>query len=386
MVKDHLLREISHLHRGAEADQTGGGSFFAEKKFQEGGLARAVVAQKGDALPAGDHQIHVLKEGAVPKGLGEGHGGEHLVAVELPLPEGGGHGPALGGFFGGTHFFHALFHGEGPLVELVVAHKGPEVELVHRRLELLQLGLLLFVALQLLVEAAFLFHHIEGVVPGVKVDLALLQFHNAVHHPVQEVAVVGDGEDGALVLAEVALQPLGGVEVQVVGGLVQQEEVGVLQNETGQVDPGLFPAGEGGKLLLPHGLGDAQARCDLAQRGGGVVAPGMLILRRQRVVPGQQRLVLRSLGQLGGKVGELGFHVVEPGKGGVQHVLHRVAVGVDRDLGNEPHPAALGQRDGAAVGDDLPADHPKEGGFARAVVAQQAHPLPGVHLEGDVFK
>ena len=184
VIEDHLLGEVPHLHRGAEADQPGGGRFFAQQNFQEGGFARAVVPQKGDALSAGDHQVHVPEEGAFPKGLGEGYGGEDLVAVELPFSKGGGHGLALGGLVGGSQLFHALFHGEGPLVKLVVAHKGPEVELVHRRLELFQLGLLLFIALELFVKAALFLHHIEGVVPGVEIGLALLQLHDALDHPV----------------------------------------------------------------------------------------------------------------------------------------------------------------------------------------------------------
>ena len=52
--------------------------------------------------------------------------------------------------------------------------------------------------------------------------LALLQFHDALDNPVEKVAVGGDGQDGALEFVQVVLQPLGGVEVQVVGGLVQQ--------------------------------------------------------------------------------------------------------------------------------------------------------------------
>ena len=58
---------------------------------------------------------------------------------------------------------------------------------------------------------------------------------------------MGDGQHGALVTVQILLQPFGGPEIQVVGGLVQQEDVGILQNQAGQVDPGLLPAGEGGK-------------------------------------------------------------------------------------------------------------------------------------------
>ncbi len=83
---------------------------------------------------------------------------------------------------------------------------------------------------------------------------------------------MGDGQHGALVTVQILLQPFGGPEIQVVGGLVQQEDVGILQNQAGQVDPGLLPAGEGGKKLPPHVLGNLQAIAHLIQLRLGIVA------------------------------------------------------------------------------------------------------------------
>ncbi|GAP58049.1 conserved hypothetical protein [Arthrobacter sp. Hiyo1] len=48
---------------------------------------------------------------------------------------------------------------------------------------------------------------------------------------VEEVAVVGDGEDGTGVGREVLLEPQNTFGVQVVGGLVKEQEVGLLQQE-----------------------------------------------------------------------------------------------------------------------------------------------------------
>ena len=50
-----------------------------------------------------------------------------------------------------------------------------------------------------------------------------------VGHPVDEVPVVADEEDGAPVVHQVLLEPPHGVDVEVVGGLVQEEDVGVAQ-------------------------------------------------------------------------------------------------------------------------------------------------------------
>ena len=144
-------------------------------------------------------------------------------------------------------------------MQLVVAHKSPQVQLVRRLLELLKLGLLLLVLLELLLVAPLLLLHIKAVVARVKLRLAIVDLDDPAYHPVQEPAVVGDGQHGALVTVQILLQPFGGPEIQVVGGLVQQEDVGILQNQAGQVDPGLLPAGEGGKKLPPHVLGNLQA-------------------------------------------------------------------------------------------------------------------------------
>ena len=62
---------------------------------------------------------------------------------------------------------------------------------------------------------------------------------------VEEVAVVGDGDDGARVLVEEALQPLDRLGVEVVGRLVEQEQVGVLEQQPAERHAALLAAGQG---------------------------------------------------------------------------------------------------------------------------------------------
>ena len=66
--------------------------------------------------------------------------------------------------------------------------------------------------------------------------------------------------------------------------LVQQQDIGVLQNQAGQVDTGFLPAGELVKLLLPHGGGNGQAVGDLVFPGIRLVASARLKGRGQLVV------------------------------------------------------------------------------------------------------
>ncbi len=59
---------------------------------------------------------------------------------------------------------------------------------------------------------------------------------------VEEVAIVGDGHHGAGVFLQEALQPGHAFGIQVVGGLVQQQHVGVGQQQAAQCHPALLTA------------------------------------------------------------------------------------------------------------------------------------------------
>ena len=68
-------------------------------------------------------------------------------------------------------------------------------------------------------------------------------------------------------MADVVLQPNRGIQVQVVGGLVQQQDLRVHQDQTGQVDPGFLSPGEIGKVFVPEGPLNAQTGADFLQPG-----------------------------------------------------------------------------------------------------------------------
>ena len=75
-----------------------------------------------------------------------------------------------------------------------------------------------------------------------------------------------------------------------------------------------------------------------------------------------------------------------PGEGGMEDVLHGIARRIDRDLGDQADAAVFGDGDAALVGLQLAGEDPEEGGFARAVAAQEAHALSGLDLEGDAVQ
>ena len=57
---------------------------------------------------------------------------------------------------------------------------------------------------------------------------------------------MGDGDDRPLVFLQMVLQPLHRFGVEVVGGLVEQQDVGLLQQQAAQGHAPLFAAGEVG--------------------------------------------------------------------------------------------------------------------------------------------
>ena len=70
------------------------------------------------------------------------------------------------------------------------------------------------------------FLEIVRVVALIDVDLPVVEFHHDVAHPVEEVTVVGDHEEGAARPSQVVLEVFDGVDVEMVGGLVKDQEVG----------------------------------------------------------------------------------------------------------------------------------------------------------------
>ena len=75
-------------------------------------------------------------------------------------------------------------------------------------------------------------------------DLAAVQMRDRLHRAVQQAAVMADDQRRAGEAGQPALQPQGGFQVQVVGGLVQQQQVGGGEQRGGQRDAHAPAAGK----------------------------------------------------------------------------------------------------------------------------------------------
>src|SRR5437867_3985752 len=96
--------------------------------------------------------------------------------------------------------------------------------------------------LLLLPEAALLLLEPGGVVTLPRDAEAAVELQDPARDVVEEVAVVGDRHHGARVLLEVTLEPRHRLGVEVVGGLVEQEQLGLAEEDLAERDaPPLAP-------------------------------------------------------------------------------------------------------------------------------------------------
>ena len=127
-------------------------------------------------------------------------------------------------------------------------------EAVDKGLEVLDVRLLFAIGSLLVGKALGALLLVEVVVAAVAVQLALGELDGVVGGGVEEVAVVGDDDLGTGQGGEVAFQPQHGFEVEVVGGFVEQEQVGAVHEGLGKVEAHAPAAGKGFNGAVVFGL------------------------------------------------------------------------------------------------------------------------------------
>ncbi len=182
---------------------------------------------------------------------------------------------------------------------------------------------------------------------------------------------------------EVVLEPVHGVHVEVVGGLVEQQDVGLAEERLGQQRAHLLAAGELLHALVVQRLVDAQAGEQRADLG----------LRLVAVEIGEGRL------ELGGAVA-VGFGEVGLGVDRLARLEHLEQLGVALHHGVDGRALIVGelvllQRRQAQPGGDvhvavrgleIAAEHLEQRRLAGAVGADQAVAMAGQELDVDVLE
>ena len=69
------------------------------------------------------------------------------------------------------------------------------------------------------------------VAAGIECELAILEMQDRAHGAVQKPAVVADDDDRVGVFRQIAFQPQRPFEVEVIGRLVEQQQVGLLEQQ-----------------------------------------------------------------------------------------------------------------------------------------------------------
>ena len=207
---------------------------------------------------------------------------------------------------------------------------------------------------------------LEAVVVAIVGDeLLLVDVHDVVAHVVQQVAIVAHHQQRVAEALQVLGEPQHRLEIEMVGRLVEDQEVGIAEQRSRQRHAHAPAAGELAAGPRLGGVVEAQAMQDRGgprrcRRRADFVEPGMDVGQPQSVVAGL------GFGQQRGALDVGGQHGVEHGDAAAGRVLRHRADAV-----------SAAQADAAAVGLDVALDQAQQGRFAGAVAADQAD-LPAV--------
>ena len=213
---------------------------------------------------------------------------------------------------------------------------------------LLQLALLGKLALELVVAAAP-----EG-------QLLLVEMHDRVDRAVQQVAVVRDQKHRMRIFRDIVLKPQRAFEVEIVGRLVEQQQVGLRKEHGGQRHAHAPAAGEGRGRALLRRVVEAEAGKDRRRAG----------LRRMRVDVGKPHVDLGDAMRVGGRL-FLGHQCCALDVG-LEHDLDQRLLGARRFLRHLADARVLRQADRAGLRREVAGDGPEQRRLAGAVAADEA--------------
>ena len=236
-----VLGVVGHRDVLAELDLAGVGLELAVDELHERGLAGAVGADERHVVAAVELEVDALVDVVVAEGLRDPLKADDHVARAGRLGEAEAHVfIALGEDDELALYLLDLLHALlslGGLGRLVA-------ELVDEDLHVGDLALLRGALGAHLLEVVLALLEVGAVVAGIGGDPAVLDGGDVAHAGVHERAVVADEEHRAVVALQEGLEPLDALEVEVVGRLVEHEQVGVAQQELREADAHLPAAGE----------------------------------------------------------------------------------------------------------------------------------------------
>ena len=369
----HVLPIADGAARGLEA---------LPDQLHERGLAGTVGADQGDVVPAVEREVDVLVDEVVAVALRDALEAHDGVSRARRRREREAHALVLLGQH--DELLADLLDALDALLDLLRLG-GLVAEAVDEDFHVRDVALLRGTLGLELLEVVLALLEVGGVVAGVGHEHAVLERRHVGDAGVHERAVVRDDEDGAVVGREELLEPQHALEIEVVGRLVEQQQVGMAQEELGEGDAHLPSAGElrGGLVELGHGESEAAqdgagARFQLIAAEALEALAGVAVAVEQRVA---RRLVLLD----GDGMLELAEHVSRfPDLvRGIDDFLERaLALGdagflleiADGRVAREAHRALVG---GLLAHEDL-----QQRGLPRAVGTDERPAFTRVELQG----
>ncbi len=196
---------------------------------------------------------------------------------------------------------------------------------------------------------------------------------------VEKIAVVRDQQQRSRVALQPLLEPEHGIEIEMVGRLVEQEQVRARHQRLRQVEPHAPAAGEACDRIAMTRRGESEAREQARGAGAGAVTGDRLValMQLREMLPGSARMGF-GVSQRALYGAELHVAVEHEFDRGGRH--GRLLL---RNMGDHPR-----WRQGhlARFGIDLAAKQREQRRLAAAVGADQPHPVSGVHGQRRVFE
>ena len=359
-------------------DSARSGHEHARDHFQKRRFASAVRADERNLLAAIQRQIEAIVDMFLAEVLDHTAAAHHHIARARRLHEVEMHSLLFLRYHDALDFLellHAILH--------LFGLRGLVAELLDERFHMRDFFSLAFGLLAKAFDTLIALLQVCGIVALVQLKTAGINLGDAIDHVVHKGTVVAYHDNRAVVAAQKALKPLHAFKVEVVGGLVEQEQVGFTNKQLGERDAHLPAsreiAGTAGHVIFL----EAQAEQHAAHlRFKAIPAERLIALARTAArgkLLGSGIFVQACLELMEALLSLENFllardNLIENGA-----VFH-----LDGFLLQIAHNGALGEHHIARIGIFMPSNDLQHGSFARAIRAHQCQSIMGFKAKARV--
>jgi len=399
-----FLRHVSDLDASPQPDHAGPGLQQAHDQLEQRCLPRAVRPNEHCPLPQAQVQIDAIQQH--PRAISE----PEILYVEYILPAARrvhefqfhlpGQARLVDRVFSVDHPLQSLLlHdrapgqilGDAPPVKvygLALDIPGLVAQPADRAFELAKTLLLLPVCGPLLVQLAIDGRRVVAVTACVFFQRVgdIIQRENARDRTIEERAIVRDDQHRARIAGEIAFQPLERNDVEVVGRLVEQQQVRLGQQQARQAQPRLLSTAQAGDRPFVAHIRHAQS-CQHSCRIRVPRTPAERLEFGQRPVIVSHRsrqIPVDSRGNDLCQMCEPRLRRLALSLRGREHIAHRGIRSEFQRLRQVPGARGAGRKQHmTAVRGQLSRNDPQQGRFPRSVRADQPRGLAPVEREVD---